>query len=97
MTDQTVTGDATGGVIPYKNVPALMAYYCAIFSLIPCFGFVLGAVALVLGIVGLLRYKKTPQVSGVVHAWIGILLGGLIFLLHVAAAVFLGLEASSSL
>ena len=36
------TGDATGGIIPYKNPPALIAYYCGIFSLLPCIGLVAG-------------------------------------------------------
>ena len=31
----SIEGDATGGVIPYKNVPALVAYYLGVFSLIP--------------------------------------------------------------
>lgn len=30
-------GDSTGGVIPYKNMPALIAYYCGVFSILPCF------------------------------------------------------------
>jgi len=38
----TATGDATGGVIPYKNPPALIAYYCGIFSLLPILGLVFG-------------------------------------------------------
>ena len=29
-------GDATRGVIPYKNVPALIGYYCGVFAIIPC-------------------------------------------------------------
>ena len=30
-------GDSTGGIIPYKNGPALAAYYCGVFAVIPCF------------------------------------------------------------
>ncbi len=37
-------GDATGGLIPYKNPPALIGYYFGIFSLIPGLGLVLGAI-----------------------------------------------------
>ena len=44
-------GDATGGVIPYKNGQALAAYYLGIFSM-------------------------NPSV-GSVHAWIGIIMGGI--------------------
>ena len=88
-------GDATGGVIPYKNVPALAGYYCAVFSLIPCFGLVLGPAAFILGILGLRAASQNPAVKGQVHAWIGIVLGGLcglanwaVILLGVAGAAF---------
>jgi hypothetical protein len=55
-------GDATGGVIPYKNPPALIAYYCGIFSLaacipIPLLFLPLPIVALVMGIKGLRKAK----------------------------------------
>ena len=52
-------GDATGGIIPYKNPAALIAYYCGIFSLLPIVGIVVGIPAVVLGIVGLRRRKAT--------------------------------------
>ncbi len=73
----TTQGDATGGIIPYKNPPALTAYYCAIFSLVPFLGIVLGIPAVILGVVGLRKRKANPVISGAVHAWIGIVLGGL--------------------
>jgi uncharacterized protein YqgC (DUF456 family) len=72
---QPATGDATGGLIPYKNVPALLAYYLGIFSLIPAIGLLLGPPAVILGIVGLIKKSKTPQVRGTAHALIGIILG----------------------
>ncbi len=74
---QPVTGDATGGLIPYKNAPALIAYYLGIFSLIPVIGLPLGMVAVVLGIMGLVKKSKTPQVRGTAHALIGIILGSI--------------------
>ncbi len=81
-TPPVVAAPAPGGgginaVIPYKNVPALVAYYLAVFSLIPLVGIVLGLAALVLGIVGLRARRRNPAAGGVVHAWIGIILGGL--------------------
>jgi len=89
-----VTGDATGGVIPYKNPAALIAYYCGIFSIIPCFGVLLGIPAVVLGIVGLVQRRKNPVIKGAVHAWIGIILGGLMSLLWIGLIVVgLGLRA----
>jgi hypothetical protein len=78
-------GDSTGGVIPYKNMPALLAYYLGIASLICCLvGMPFGIVPVVLGIVGLQRRAANPAIKGSVHAWIGIVLGGLNFLLSIA-------------
>ena len=71
-------GDATGGVIPYKNPCALTAYYLGIFSCLFClFGIPLGIVAVVLGIIGLRKRAANPAVKGSVHAWIGIVLGAI--------------------
>lgn len=64
-------------IIPYRNMQALIAYYLAVFSLIPFVGIVLGLAALVLGILGLRYHRDHPTAGGVVHAWIGIILGGL--------------------
>lgn len=75
-------GDATGGIIPYLNPPALISYYLGVFSLIPFFGLVLGLPAVILGVKGLKKRKREPEVRGAVHAWIGILFGGLNFLLY---------------
>ena len=73
------TGDATGGVIPYKNTDALIAYYAGVFSLIACVlpfvGLVLPALALFLGLRGRRKYIEKPVVRGLVHAWIGIIAG----------------------
>ncbi len=70
-------GDATGGLIPYKNPSALTAYYCGIFSVLPVLGFFLGLTGLILGIKGLRYAKEHPEAKGQVHAWIGIVMGGL--------------------
>ncbi|MFM8288137.1 MAG: hypothetical protein ACKOGA_15565, partial [Planctomycetaceae bacterium] len=83
--DDQEEGDSTGGLIPYKNPKALMAYYIGLFSLFPCF--ILGWVALFLGIQGLSAAKKNPKVKGTVHAWIGILVGGFFGLLWTALTV----------
>ena len=81
-------GDATGGIIPYKNPPALIAYYLGVFSFIPCFGFFLAIPAFILGIIGLKKRRENPAVKGSVHAWIGIILGGFFTL---AWPIFIGL------
>lgn len=71
------SSDSVNKIIPYRNVPALAGYYCAVFALIPFLGIVLGLIALGLGIVGLRLARQNPAAGGKVHAWIGIILGGL--------------------
>jgi hypothetical protein len=69
-------GDATGGIIPYKNAPALIAYYTGIVSLLCCFfGLPVGVIAVVLGVMGLQKRARQPEVKGSIHAWIGIVCG----------------------
>ena len=76
---EAVTGDnAMAAVVPYKNPKALIAYYLAIFSLIPCVGLPLGIAALILGVGGLKVVRSHPNVHGQVHAWIGIILGAVL-------------------
>ena len=73
----TAQGDATGGIIPYKNGHALVAYYLGVFSIIPCFGLLLAIPALILGIIGLKKRKANPLIKGSAHAWVGIIMGGI--------------------
>ena len=49
-------GDATGGLIPYKNPKALAAYYCGVFGLISCF--------ILLGIFGIVPIARLPRREG---------------------------------
>ncbi len=65
-----------GGLIPYKNSSALIAYYLGVFSIIPFLGIFLGITAFILGLKGLRFTKKHPESKGKIHAWIGILAGG---------------------
>lgn len=78
------SGDGTGGLIPYKNPAALAAYYLAIFGLFPVIGIFASIPAFVLGIMGLRRRAQNPAVKGSVHAWIGIVLGGLATLMNLS-------------
>jgi hypothetical protein len=92
-TPQPEEGDATGGIIPYKNGPALAAYYLGIFSLLPCIGLALAIPAFILGIMGLKKRKENPAVKGSVHAWIGIIMGGIFTLVWggaIVLAIFTG-------
>src|SRR5580704_12064511 len=61
---------AIATIIPYRNAPALVAYYLGVFSLIPCIGFVLGIAAFIFGIFGLRLARLHPEAKGKVHAWI---------------------------
>lgn len=76
-----MAGDATGGVIPYKNPKALIAYYLGLFSGLPLIGFPLGVIAFVLGILGLIARNRNPAIKGSVHAAIGIGCGGVFAIL----------------
>jgi hypothetical protein len=81
-------------IIPYRNVPALVAYYLGVFSLIPCIGFPLGIGSIVLGIFGLKRARQYPGAKGKVHAWIGIILGILVIVLHIAVWILFSVAAA---
>ena len=86
--------DATGGLIPYKNVPALVGYYLGIGSLIPLpiTAIPLGVTAIILGIKGLMKRAKEPHVRGKAHAIIAIVLGSIGLLMGgtCVAAIVLG-------
>ena len=81
-------------IIPYKNIPALIAYYLGVFSLIPCIGCPLGIAALVLGILGLKRANEHPEAKGKVHAWVGIIVGGLFGILYLVGTIIFVVEIS---
>lgn len=83
------SGDATGGIIPYKNSKALISYYCGVFSLIPCLGGLLGPTALILGFLGLAHNRKYPESKGTAHSIVGIILGGLVTIGHIVLVVLL--------
>jgi hypothetical protein len=74
-------GDATGGLIPYKNPKALIAYYLGILSGLPFIGLPIGIAAFILGFMGLRDRKRNPVIKGSIHAGIGIGCGCLFSLL----------------
>lgn len=82
-------GDATGGIIPYKNPKALIAYYLGILSGLPLIGLPIGIAAFVLGIQGLRDRKRNPAIKGSIHAGIGIGCGGFFALLWGLAIVLI--------
>lgn len=87
--------DAAATIIPYRNPPALIAYYCGVFSLIPCLGLPLGIAAIPLGIVGLRKHRRQPSAKGSVHAWVGILLGSITTILWGAVAALVIVASST--
>ena len=86
---QPQEGDATGGVIPYKNPKALIAYYLGLLSGLPLIGLPLGLAAFILGILGLKERKRNPAIKGSAHAWIGIGCGGLFAILWGVATILI--------
>jgi hypothetical protein len=62
--------------VPYKNGCAVAAYYLGLFSFIPGIGILLGIPALILGIKGRALAVQHPEARGKVHAWVGIIMGG---------------------
>jgi hypothetical protein len=77
-------------IIPYKNGLALGAYYCGVFGLIPILGFLLGLVAIVLGVLGLKAAANKPKVGGKGHAITGIILGVVDLVIWPAVGLALG-------
>jgi hypothetical protein len=71
--------DIVSTFIPYKNPKALAAYYCGFFALLPGLGFILGAVAITLGIQGVRYASDKPHAKGLGHAITGIVLGTVAF------------------
>lgn len=71
-------------ILPARNRPALLGYYCGVFALIPLLGLTLGPLALVYGVQGLQRVLARPQVQGAGHAVAAITLGALTTLFNLA-------------
>lgn len=88
--------DPFGRLIPAKNPHALFAYYCGVFSLIPCLALLLGPVAVYLGILGIKAIERQPELPGKAHAWVGIVLGGLTFLANVGVLIFVLAQISAN-
>lgn len=83
-------------MIPYKNQPALIGYYMAVASLIPGVGLLAGPIAVGLGIAGLRKRLKHPEVHGIAHAWVAIILGGLCAVGYGALIVWAIIAAANS-
>lgn len=75
--------DPVSTVIPYKNSAALLAYYLGVFSFLACVPLlgipfiIMAGFAAWSGWKGLKAAEKNPEARGRVHAWIGIIVGGM--------------------
>lgn len=85
---RVVVQDGGLSVLIPRNTDAIWAYYLGIASLLFCI--LPGIPAIILGIRALNKAKKTPALKGEVHAWVGIILGGLslfVFLLFIVLII----------
>ena len=73
-----VNDDSGLGILIPRNTLALWAYYLGIFSLL-CG--ITAIPALITGILGLRYAKQHPEARGAIHAWVGIIIGGIALLL----------------
>lgn len=48
-----------------------------------------GIATVTLGIIGLKRAKRHPEAKGKVHAWVGIILGGIFAILYLVGMIYL--------
>ena len=72
-------GDGTvfGSFTPWGNPAAVYAYGASLAALTPVAGLVLGPVAVLLGVVGLIAVRRKPDVRGGNFAVAGVILGAL--------------------
>jgi hypothetical protein len=56
----------------------------------------LGIASVILGFIGLQKHKQNPAVHGVAHAWIGIILGGVMVLINIAILLLLLTAAAAA-
>ncbi len=79
-------------VRPQSNRLATVAFCLGIFSAIPCLGPFLGIPAVTLGILGLRHAAARPQAAGKTQAWLGIILGGVFWLVWITVLVIDAVE-----
>ena len=64
---------------------AIAAGYLGLFALFPCLGAITGPLAVTFGVKALKVIRKDPSLAGKFRAWFGIVVGGLVTLLHLLA------------
>lgn len=80
-----------------NNTNALISYYTGIFSLFGCFlALPVGIIPIIFGFKGLSYAKQNPEARGAVHAWVGIILGFITFILPLIELVCIIIAFTSS-
>src|SRR5690349_13289093 len=69
--------DGLQTIIPTQNPPALVSYYCGIFSLTLCPSPIIGPIAILQGMKALNNIKGNPGLKGKSHAISGIIMGSI--------------------
>jgi hypothetical protein len=86
---QPAQDGALASIIPTSNPPSLVSYYCGVFSLTVCPGFILGPIAIISGVKALNRIKAQPGLKGRGHALTGIITGSIGSLLGFALLILI--------
>ncbi len=88
------TNDSMQVLMPTKNKPALFAYYFGVFGLIPIIGLLFSVAGVVLGIMGLSKYKTNPTPGAKGHALAGLILGIVELVIFVIFVTFIIISSS---
>lgn len=73
--DLAAAGEVFGDFTPWRNRPAVYSYMVSLYGLVPFAGLILGPIAILLGIVGWVKFRKQPDIRGGNFAGAGIVLG----------------------
>jgi len=79
-----------GSFVPWKNPAAVYSYGVSMAALTPVLGLVLGPIAIILGVIGLVWYRRRPEVLGKNFALAGIIMGTLNALFNAAGVWCVG-------
>lgn len=83
-------------IMPTKNGPSIISYYCGVFGLLPFIGIPFAVIAIIYGHKALKIYKKQPSPGAKAHALTGLIFGYiatvcfLLFFMLIALGVFTG-------
>src|SRR5262245_2788180 len=83
-------GETFGSFTPWQNPAAVYAYAVSLAGMAPVLGALLGPVAVLLGLIGALRYRRRPEVEGLNFAVAGIVFGTLDTLFNAAGVWCVG-------